>query len=88
MIALWLWAGGAVGALNALTLWWTVAYLRPESVGRALASTWGGALIRWAAASGVLAVALQHGIAPGIVTFVGLWLARWGMIRWLGFRVA
>ncbi|MCR4405803.1 MAG: hypothetical protein NUW24_02615 [Anaerolineae bacterium] len=77
MIGLWLCAGGAVGAFNALILWWTIACLRPESAGRALVGTWGGALVRLAAASGVLAVALRQGIVPGLLVFVGLWLTRW-----------
>jgi hypothetical protein len=80
MVTLWLFVGGAVGALHALTLWWTVAHLRPESAGRALARAWGGALVRWTTAAGMLIVALQHGIVPGLLAFAGLWLARWGMV--------
>jgi len=75
MVALWLFVGGAVGVLNALVLWWAVGYIRPDAPGHALVG-------------GVLVVALQQGIAPGLLAFTGLWIARWGMVRWLGFRAA
>ncbi len=84
MITLWLFAGLAVGALNGLTLWGTVARLRPDAPPRAVAWILGGALLRWTAAAGVLIAALQRGILPGLLAFAGLWLARWGMVCWLG----
>ncbi len=80
MIALWLCVGMAVGALHALTMWWTVAHLRPESAGRALAGIGSGALIRLAAASSVLVFALRQGIVPGLLVFVGLWFIRWVVV--------
>ncbi|MDY7040168.1 MAG: hypothetical protein SVX38_04825 [Chloroflexota bacterium] len=86
MIVLWLFAGLTVGALNGLTLRWTVAHLCPEWAGRALICVWGGALLRWVAVAGLLIVALQRGILPGLLAFAGLWLARWGMMCWLGLR--
>jgi len=88
MVTLWLFAGGAVGALNGLTLWWTVGRLRPDVSGRAVAWILGGALLRWGLIAGLLVAALQRGVLPGILAFAGLWLARWGMVvRWaLGGR--
>jgi len=80
MIALWLFAGLAVGALNGLTLWNSVARLRPDVSGRAVAWILGGALLRLGLASSLLIVALQRGILPGLLAFAGLWLARWGIV--------
>ncbi|MBC8449836.1 MAG: hypothetical protein H8D78_19050 [Chloroflexi bacterium] len=84
MIALWLFAGLAAGALNGLTLWGTVARLRPDAPPRAVAWILGGALLRLGLAASLLIVALQRGILPGLLAFAGLWLARWGMVCWLG----
>lgn len=81
--ASWLFTGGAVGVLNGLTLWWTVAHLRPDAPGRAVAWTLGGAMLRWGLAAGLLITALQRGIGPGLLAFAGLWLARWGQACWL-----
>jgi hypothetical protein len=77
MIALWLCAGGAVGVLNALNLCWTVA--RVQSATPAPALTWvlGGALLRWGLTAGLLIAALRHGIVPGLVAFIGLWITHW-----------
>ena len=86
MITLWLFVGGAVGTLNALTLWWGVGCIRPEAPHRAVAWALGGALLRWTVVAGVLIVALQQGIVPGLLAFSGLWLARWGTTCWLGLR--
>ena len=80
MIALWLFAGLAVGALNGLTLRNSVARLRPGVPGRAVAWILGGALLRLGLAASLLIVALQRGILPGLLAFAGLWLARWGTV--------
>ena len=85
MVVLWLFAGGAVGALSGLTLWRTVARLQPSAPGHAVAWVLGSTLLRWGLAAGLLIAALQHGILPGLLAFAGLWLARWGMVCWLGF---
>ena len=80
MIALWLFAGLAVGALNGLTLRNSVARLRPNVSGHTVAWILGGAILRLGLAAGLLVVALQRGILPGILAFAGLWLARWGTV--------
>ncbi len=85
MVALWLLAGGAVGALNGLILWWTVGCLRHDVPGSAVAWVLAGAMLRWTIVAALLIGALQHGIVPGLLAFAGLWLARWGMVYWLGF---
>jgi hypothetical protein len=79
----WLFTGGAVGVLNGLTLWWTVARLRPGAPRHAVAWALGGTMLRWGLAAGLLITALQRGIVPGLLAFAGLWLARWGMACWL-----
>jgi len=80
IVTLWLFAGLMVGALNALTLWSSVARLRPAAPGRAVAWVLGGALLRLGLAVGVLIAALQRGVLPGLLAFAGLWLARWGIV--------
>ena len=80
MITLWLFAGLAVGALNGLTLRNSVARLRPDVSGRAVAWMLGGMLLRLGLAASLLIVALQRGILPGLLAFAGLWLARWGTV--------
>jgi len=80
MVILWLFAGLAVGALNGLILWSSVARLRPDVPGRAMAWILGGVLLRWGLAAGLLIAALQRGILPGLLAFAGLWLAHWGIV--------
>ena len=78
----WLFTGGAVGVLNGLSLLWTVARLRPDAPRRAVTWALGGAMLRWSLAAVLLISALQRGIAPALLAFAGLWLARWGMACW------
>jgi hypothetical protein len=70
--------------LNSLTLWWTVARLRPNAPHRAVAWAVGSALLRWGLAAGLMMTALQRGVLPGLLAFTGLWLARWGTVCRLG----
>ena len=79
-VAFWLFAGGAVGLLNALTLRWAVDRLQPAASRYVVFWVTGSALLRWGLAAGVLIAALQHGIVPTLLAFVGLWLARWSVI--------
>jgi hypothetical protein len=74
---LWLFAGLLLGTLGGLTLRWTVGRLRPGTNLASVPLVALGFLLRLALYAGVLAVALQRGIAPGLLAFVGLWLARW-----------
>jgi len=78
----WLVTGGTIGVLNGLSLRWTVARLRPDAPRRAVALAMAGTLLRWSLVAGLLIAALRHGIAPGLLAFVGLWLARWGVVCW------
>ncbi|HUX77325.1 MAG TPA: hypothetical protein VMY40_11860 [Anaerolineae bacterium] len=82
MVALWMLAGGAIGTLSGLTARWTVARLGPTAPGRAVSWTVAGAMVRWSLAAGLLIAALQRGIAPTLLAFAGLWLARWGIVYW------
>ena len=85
--ALWLFTGGSIGVLNGLSLRWMVARLRPEVPCRAVAWAMGGVLLRWGLTAILLIIALQEGILPGLLAFAGLWLARWGIVYWLNWRV-
>ncbi|MEA3345876.1 MAG: hypothetical protein U9Q78_06500 [Chloroflexota bacterium] len=85
MAAFWLLIGLAIGLLNMLTLCWTVARLDPGAPSTAVALVLAGAILRWGLAAGLLIAALQRGIGPGLLAFAGLWLARSGVVWWLGF---
>jgi hypothetical protein len=87
MLMLWLFAGGAVGVLNALVLRWTVDRLRPGASPRIAVYVLGCAVLRLGLAISLLIAALQRGIAPALLAIVGLWLARWGTICWLHLRL-
>ena len=76
----WPFIGGAIGMLNGLSLWWTVARLHPDAPSHAAVLTMGGAMLRWVLTAGLLIAALQHSIASGLLAFAGLCLARWGMV--------
>jgi hypothetical protein len=82
MLVLWPLAGGVVGVANALTLWWTVARLHPDTPHHAIAWTIAGLILRWSLVTGLLIVALQYGIAPALLAFASLELTRWGMVWW------
>jgi hypothetical protein len=83
MTVLWLFIGGAIGAIHVITMWWTVARLQPDAPHQALAWVLGGAALRWAITGGLLCIALRTGAGPGLLAVVGLWLGRWGTVRWL-----
>jgi hypothetical protein len=77
---LWLSAGLTIGILNGLTLRWTVSRLRPDTalVGVPLVTL--GGLLRLGLATALLIFASQHGIMGCLLSFAGLWLARWIVI--------
>jgi hypothetical protein len=74
---IWLSSGIIIGILNGLSLRWTMHHLRPETslIGIPLVAT--GLFLRLGLATGLLIISLQRGIMPGLLAFVGLWLARW-----------
>jgi hypothetical protein len=74
---LWFATGLAIGTLNGLTLRWTVGRLRPDTPPAGIPLIALGFLLRLALSAGLLIIALQRGIAPGLLAFVGLWLSRW-----------
>ena len=80
MLVSWLFIGGAVGILNGLSLWWTVARLHPDAPSSAASLAMGGAMLRWVLNAGLLIAALQQGIASGLLAFTGWWLVRWGTV--------
>ena len=77
---LWLFAGLTIGLLNGLTLRWTVGHLRPDTalIGVPLVAL--GGLLRLGLATALLILASQHGMIPCLLSFAGLWLARWMVI--------
>ncbi|MGD8245346.1 MAG: hypothetical protein PVG25_06775 [Anaerolineae bacterium] len=77
MTALWLVAGSLVGLVNDLMRQWTVSRLGRAMPAGALALLWSGLLLRLVLVTALLVLGLEHGIGPGLLAFVGLWLARW-----------
>jgi hypothetical protein len=73
----WFPIGLIVGTLSGLTLRRTVGRLRPDTSLAAFPLVALGFLLRLALSAGLLTVALRRGVAPGLLAFVGLWLARW-----------
>jgi hypothetical protein len=78
----WLLAGVAVGLGNGLTLWRVVRRLEPERPRRSRMRVASSRWLRWIGAAVLLALALQAGVVPGLLAFVGLWIARWGLVVW------
>lgn len=73
----WLFAGLILGTLSGLALRWTIGRLRPDTSLASAPLVALGFLLRLALSAGLLTIALQRGVAPGLLAFVGLWLARW-----------
>jgi len=82
--ALWLFAGGAVAVVNAVTRQRTVACLSTETIGGSLVLVLGGMLLRLSLVAGLLIAGLRQGIAPGLLAFAGLWITRGAIVVWLG----
>jgi len=82
VIGFWLLVGLLTGALNGLTLWWTVSRLRAGMGDSALRLTTSGMLVRLALVTGVLIAALLQGIVPGLAVFGGLCITRWATVIW------
>jgi hypothetical protein len=88
MILSWWLAGLALGAFNGWTARLTTDRLQPGASHSVVAWVLGGMLLRWILAGGLLTAALQHGAVPGLLTFFGLWLARWGTVGRASIRVS
>lgn len=82
--ALWLFAGGAVAIVNAVTRQRTVAWLSAETIGGSLVLVLGGMLLRLGLVAGVLVAGLRQGVMPGMLAFVGLWITRGAIVVWFG----
>jgi hypothetical protein len=81
MISLfWLPIGIITGILNGLTLRWTVGRLRSEISLAGVPLVAVGSLLRMGLATALLIFASQHGMIPCLLSFAGLWLARWMVI--------
>lgn len=78
----WPTAGALVGILNACTRWWTVAQAGYDRPSRVLPLALGGMIVRLVMVTALLTVALREGLFPGLLTFGGMWLARWGSVIW------
>jgi len=76
MALYWFLAGVLSAALHTLTLWWTVATIRPKSSGRALVVAWAGAGLRMAVVAGVCAAAASHSLSMALLTIATFALAR------------
>ena len=77
---MWFVIGVATGILNGLMLRWTVGRLRPKTslVGVPLVAF--GFLLRMGLATALLVLASQRGMTTCLLSFAGLWLARWTTI--------
>lgn len=80
----WLLAGGAVAAVNALMRQKTVAALSPQAVRGSLVLAVSGIFFRLGLIAGLLIVALDQGIVPGLLAFAGLWITRGGIVLFIG----
>jgi hypothetical protein len=77
---IWLLIGIAIGALNGLTLRWTVGRLRSGSLLTGVPLVTAGFVFRMGSAAALLVFASQHSLASGLLACTGLWLARWIVI--------
>jgi hypothetical protein len=77
---MWFIIGIATGILNGLTLRWTVGRLRPETSLTGVPLVALGFLLRMGLATTVLVLASQRGLTTCLLSFAGLWLARWTAI--------
>jgi hypothetical protein len=76
MIAVWLLAGAAWGAVAMLTLRWTVDRVQPRATGRALLLLGGGFVLRLAIAALVLLAALRQSIIAAALALAGMLVTR------------
>jgi hypothetical protein len=79
-VVIWLFAGLLVGFINALLVVRTVAKVRPDASYPMYRVVIRGWLVRLGLATLVLALAVREDISSGLVTFAGLWLARWVLV--------
>jgi hypothetical protein len=77
---LWLFAGLIIGMLNSLMLRWTVDRLRSGPLALGVPLVAAGFVLRLGGAAALLVLASRQGLAPGLLAFAGLWLARWIVI--------
>ena len=85
-MTLWLVLGALVGLLNAAFRWWTVSHIGADLPERALLITVGGIVVRLSLVASLLTLALSRGIVPGLLSFGGLWMARWATVLWIDAR--
>jgi len=81
-MVLWLLAGAVIGVLNAGLRWWTVSRLHVDLAHRAVFLVLAGMTLRLSLVASLLAVGLRQGILPGLLSFGGMCLARWGTVVW------
>ena len=77
---IWFIFGIATGILNGLTLRWTVGRLRPEASIISEPLVMLGFVLRMGLTAALLVLASQHSLVSGMLSFAGLWLARWTVI--------
>ncbi len=77
---LWFFAGIIVGAINALSLVWTVGQAGKDAGGLAAVAMLGGFLLRMVLITGIFILALQRGISAALWAFAGLILVRVGLV--------
>ena len=87
MILLWFLAGNAVEALNTLTRKWCAGHIRPQRPRWAVTLTLLGFLFRLGCTALVFGLALSQSAKYGLAAFLGYWLFRWVMIRWIQRRI-
>jgi hypothetical protein len=77
---IWFMIGIAIGVLNGLTLRWTVGRLRSETSLTGVPLVAFGFLLRMGLNTALLILASQRGMTTCLLSFTGLWLARWTII--------
>lgn len=81
MVILWVLAGAVLGWFTIYFQIWNVAQLGPHTTPNvALALVIGGALIRWTLVAVLFWAALQVDVVACLLSFIGLWVARWWMV--------
>ncbi len=84
----WFLAGGFVGLVQALTLFWTVETLHPERPWHATLVVWVGTLLRAAVVVAVVITAIRQSLTLGLLALAGFFVSRTVGIAIMSSRMA